>query len=269
MKKILVPTDFTPLSENALWYACEMSTLLKAEVYILTIQSLPASDDANMAVELIRTIQEASEEKLKILKGNAVKKFPSLKFSTHFGFGIPSLTVKDYLDSGEFDMVIMGSMGTAGIDRFLFGSVAEAISKHSPCPVIILHEETSYKPLKKIAVAIDINYNFKASYTVIHRIVDFASMFGAKVHWFYINNKHKEPKTEDIHFSIDKDESITIEMHNSDNVEKGIGSYCKSNKPDLLVILKRDYGLVEKLFHHSVFSEVLHQQSLPIMVIHY
>jgi nucleotide-binding universal stress UspA family protein len=269
MKKILVPTDFTSLSDNALWYACQMSDKIQSEIYLLTIQSLPASDDANMAIELIRTIQEASEEKLKLLKAKVNERFPGVNVTTHFGFGIPSLTVKDYLESGEFDLVIMGSLGSTGIDRFLFGSVAEAISKHSPCPVLILHENTSYKPLQKLAVAIDINYNFKESYNVIQRIIDFASGIGANVKWFYVNKKNKEPESEDIHFSIDNEKTIIIETINSENVESGIGTYCKKNNPDLLILLKRDYGLVEQLFHHSVFSEVLHQQSLPIMVIHY
>ena len=269
MKKILVPTDFSPLSENALWFACQMSIKLNAEIYLLTIQSLPASDDANMAVELIRTIQEASEEKLRLLKEKTEKKYPDSNITTHFGFGIPSLTVKDYLETGEFDLVIMGSLGSTGIDRFLFGSVAEAISKHSPCPVIILHENTSYKPIQKMAVAIDINYNFKESYNVIHRIVDFASTIDANVNWFYVETKTKSAETKDIRFSIDNNETILIQALHSDHVESGIENYCKVNSPDLLILLKRDYGLVAQLFHHSVFSEVLHQQSLPIMVIHY
>jgi nucleotide-binding universal stress UspA family protein len=114
MKKILVPTDFTSLSDNALWYACQMSDKIQSEIYLLTIQSLPASDDANMAIELIRTIQEASEEKLKLLKAKVNERFPGVNVTTHFGFGIPSLTVKDYLESGEFDLVVMGTLRSHG-----------------------------------------------------------------------------------------------------------------------------------------------------------
>lgn len=269
MKKILVPTDFSPLSENALLYGCNLALQLDAEIHLLNIQSLPASDDANMAVELIRTVQEASEEKLKNIKADVNKILPELKLTTHFSFGIASITVKEVLSSGDYDLVVMGSMGSKGIDRLLFGSVAEAISKHSPCPVVILHEETTFQSLKNLAVAIDIEYKFRESFQAIHRIVDMAAQTQSNISWFYVKTESGNEEEDQIKFRIDNGKEIDIQIVRSDTVDKGISKFCKSSRPDMLILLKKDYNLIQQLFHHSVLSDVLQHQSLPIMVVHY
>ena len=65
MNKILVPTDFTPLSDNALAFACQIAKQMKSEIILINIQSLPANDDASMAIELINTIEDSAKKKIK------------------------------------------------------------------------------------------------------------------------------------------------------------------------------------------------------------
>jgi len=268
MKKILVPTDFSPISKNALEFACHVALQLDYEIFLLNIQSLPANDDANMAIELIKTIEDANIDRLKNTCDAIKKTHEGIKMSSHFSFGIPSMTVKDFLESGEFDLVVMGTRGSSGFDRWLFGSVAESVSKHSPCPVIIVHAESQYQPVKKIAVPIDINYKFNDSFKVVHKIVNFAKMFKAELHWFYVDTDKGDIQS-DINLVNEDGKKIHIEMIPAANVKEGISKYCSALKPDLLIIIKRDYNLVEKLFHHNAFSEILQQQTMPIMVIHY
>ncbi|MFM9946183.1 MAG: universal stress protein [Bacteroidia bacterium] len=268
MKKILVPTDFSPISDNALEFACQIALQTKSEIFLLTIQSLPANDDASMAIELIETIENSGKEKLKLKEEELVETFKGLKISTHFAFGIPSLSIKEFLETKDYDLVVMGTKGATGVDKFLFGSVAESVSKHSPCPVIIVHENNKYKPVKHIAVPIDINYKFFESHKLVERIVEYAELFKADLNWFYINTDKKDIQN-DIHLTLDDGHKINIETLQGETVEKGISSYCQSHPIDLLIILKRDYSFVQQLFQRNIFAEVLHHQSLPVMVVHY
>jgi nucleotide-binding universal stress UspA family protein len=268
MKKILVPTDFSPLSDNALAFACQIALQKKSEIFLLNIQSLPANDDASMAIELIKTIEESAKERLKIKKDELKETYKGLDISTHFSFGIPSLTIKEYLESKDYDLVVMGTKGATGVDKFLFGSVAESISKHASCPVIIVHAENQYKPIEHIAVPIDINYKFGESHTMVQKIVEYSEMFKADLNWFYVNTQKKDYQT-DIHYFLEDGKKIDIEIIEGDTVEEGIEVYCQSHPVDLLIILKRDYSLVHQLFHRNIFGEILKYQSLPIMVVHY
>ena len=267
MKKILVPTDFSKISENALNYASQIALKTGCEIFLLNIQSLPANDDAGMAVELIKSLEESSKQRLKKVCDLVKENFENLKISTHFSFGIPSITVKEYLESHNFYLVVMGTRGASGTDRFLFGSVAESVSKHSPCPVIIVEGDQKFEPIKKIAVPVDINYKFNELHSVVRKIVDFAKIFDAKVNWFFVNTG--KSKQEAIHFMLQEGNKIDIEIIDAQTVEKGVTNYCKHHDIELLIIIKRNYGLVEQLFHRNIFSEILQHQLLPIMVVHY
>jgi nucleotide-binding universal stress UspA family protein len=269
MQKILVPTDFNPLSDNALTFACELAGSVSCEIFLVNVQSLPANDDASMAVELIKTIQTANEERLQQTVKSVNEKFPGLKISAHFSFGIPSSTIKDYLDTNEFDFVVMGSRGATGADRFFMGSVAESVSKHAPCPVFIIHSENQYKPLKNFVVPIDINYKFSALYKAVNKIVDLAAVFNGTVNWCYVETSKAPIDGNSLNFQLDDGNSIQIDVVNNPTVEDGIIGYCHEKSPDLLVIIKRDYSFVEKIFHHNVFADLLNNQDLPIMVIHF
>lgn len=268
MNKILVPTDFSPLSDNALDFACQIAMQMKSEIFLLNIQSLPANDDASMAIELIKTIEEAAKENLKLKQDEIREIYKDLKITGNFSFGIPSLTIKEFLETNEYDLVVMGTKGASGVDKFLFGSVAESISKHSPCPVIIVHADDKYKPVKHIAVPIDINYKFGESHKMVQKIVEYAELFKADLNWFFVNTDKKDYQN-DIHYMLEDGKKIDIEIVDGDTVEHGIANYCQSHPLDLLIILKRDYSLVQQLFHRNIFGEILQHQSLPIMVVHY
>lgn len=268
MKKILVPTDFSPLSDNALDFACQIAKQMKSEIILINIQSLPANDDASMAIELIKTIEDSAKKRLKTQHDEIKIEHEGLKISTHFSFGIPSLAIKEYLETKEFNLVVMGTKGATGVDKFLFGSVAESISKHSSCPVIIVHAENKYKPVKHIAVPMDINYKFGESHKMVQKIVEYAEMFTADLNWFYVNTSKKDYQG-DIHYMLEDGKKIDIEIIDGDTVEQGVERYCQTNSLDLLIIMKRDYSLVHQLFHRNVFGEILQHQSLPIMVVHY
>ncbi len=268
MNKILVPTDFTPLSDNALAFACQIAKQMKSEIILINIQSLPANDDASMAIELINTIEDSAKKRLKNQHDEIIKEYEGIKISTHFSFGIPSLTIKEYLETKEYDLVVIGTKGASGVDKFLFGSVAESISKHASCPVIIVHAETKYRPVKHIAVPIDINYKFGESHQMIQKVVGYAEMFTADLNWFYVNTS-KNDYQGDIHYALEDGKKIDIEIIEGDTVEQGVELYCQTHTLDLLIILKRDYSFVHQLFHKNIFWEILKHQSLPIMVVHY
>jgi nucleotide-binding universal stress UspA family protein len=51
--------------------------------------------------------------------------------------GDPADTIIEYINSNHIDMVVMGTHGRKGLDRVIFGSVAERVIKTSPVPVLV------------------------------------------------------------------------------------------------------------------------------------
>ena len=268
MKTILVPIDFSPHSDNALDFACQIALNIKAEIYLFTIQSLPASEDANLAIELINAIEDSAKQKLNNKVADYKMKFKEVSISSHFAFGIPSLTIKEFLAAFKFDMVIMGTRGTHGIGKILFGSMAESISQHSPCPVLIIHEANRYESIKQIAVPVDLESQFGEMHAMIQKIGTYAKMFNAKLNFFNVH-VGKEKLPEPIQFLLENGEPIKIDVIHSDSIHKGIEQYCDSNSLDLLILAKHNHTFVKQLFSRNVFGEILQNKSLPIMVFQY
>jgi nucleotide-binding universal stress UspA family protein len=52
--------------------------------------------------------------------------------------GSPKLVIIDFAREWKADLVILGSHGRKGVDRFLMGSVSEAVARHAPCSVQIV-----------------------------------------------------------------------------------------------------------------------------------
>ncbi len=52
--------------------------------------------------------------------------------------GHPSQTIVHYLEKHQADLVVMGSRGLTGMERFQLGSVSESVLKYAPCSVLVV-----------------------------------------------------------------------------------------------------------------------------------
>jgi nucleotide-binding universal stress UspA family protein len=50
--------------------------------------------------------------------------------------GIPHEEIINFAAKEKIDMIIMGTYGKKGIERFIFGSTAEKVVRNAPCPVM-------------------------------------------------------------------------------------------------------------------------------------
>jgi nucleotide-binding universal stress UspA family protein len=50
--------------------------------------------------------------------------------------GAPHQAILDYVDEHDIDLVVMGTHGRTGLDRYLLGSVTEKVVRLSDAPVL-------------------------------------------------------------------------------------------------------------------------------------
>ena len=62
-----------------------------------------------------------------------------VKIRTLVKEGSPARAILETIDEEDIDLVVMGSSGKSGIDRFLMGSVAEKVVKSAKCCVLLIH----------------------------------------------------------------------------------------------------------------------------------
>jgi nucleotide-binding universal stress UspA family protein len=140
-KKILVPTDFTELSMRAIDIALELAAP-DATIELFHSWQLPPQANHRAAEAVLKPIMKAIEADVDKrgdeLKKSVVADGRTVRFTN--ARKAPADGIQDRLAADDFDIVIMGSHGRRGIQRFFLGSVAEATIRHATCSVLIAHQ---------------------------------------------------------------------------------------------------------------------------------
>ena len=142
IKKILVPVDFSENSQKVLRMAADVAGRFKAElIVIFVVQSF--DDYSGFFVPHIPIIQleeemvKSAEEKMKSFAAETLN--GSVPHSTAVLSGDVVEEINRFAGEEKADMIVMGTHGYKGLDKILFGSVAEKIVKTAPCPVLTIN----------------------------------------------------------------------------------------------------------------------------------
>jgi nucleotide-binding universal stress UspA family protein len=145
IRKILVPIDFSSHSTSALLYAVELSKQLDAAVDAFHIwrPSHPVwpkllIDSPSVSVDEIVTLGriEIPDELPRFLASTLGPNATVVK--PRYGLGAPSDGITKLASEEHFDLIVMGTHGTTGVTHMVLGSVAEAVVRSAPCPVLTL-----------------------------------------------------------------------------------------------------------------------------------
>lgn len=137
--RILLPTDGSETTDRALAHALDLTERYDAELHILYVvdASVFANDvETGTIVEEFETMgdrivdhaaQKASEAGLEPAARTVVR-------------GTPHRRILEYADEADIDLIVMGTHGRTGLDRYLLGSVTEKVVRISDVPVLTVRE---------------------------------------------------------------------------------------------------------------------------------
>lgn len=89
---------------------------------------------------IMDSLREARTEKAKDLVNKIAETLRSknLKVSTDIIRGEPKSKILDAAEQWNAELIVLGSLGRTGLERFLLGSVSEAVAQHAQCSVEIV-----------------------------------------------------------------------------------------------------------------------------------
>jgi len=140
LKRILVPTDFSEYSNNALSYGCAFAEKFGSELHLLhVLQDLVAMvPEPGLAFpppgDYMQELQGSAEQALAALpdpewnyEGAVVRTVRQ---------GPPFVEILRFAKENDVDLIVMGTHGRSGLAHVLLGSVAEKVVRKAPCPVL-------------------------------------------------------------------------------------------------------------------------------------
>ena len=149
LHRILVPTDFSKHSQNALKYAAAFAEKFGAELYLLhVVQDLAlfipeavsvAPPMAPPVEQMTAAVREALD---RVVTENGLGGYTVHREVRE---GTPFYEIIQTAKEKDVDLIIMGTHGHSGLAHVLLGSVTEKVVRKAPCPVLtVRHPEHEF-----------------------------------------------------------------------------------------------------------------------------
>lgn len=138
-KKILIATDGSEYTKNAVDYGIDLAKNTEAKLHAVYVvdtaafASIPMDAAWESMYELLR---QEGDEATKTVADKASAEGLDVEKNTIEGH--PAEEIIKYAEKNSISLIVMGTLGKSGLDRFLLGSVAEKVVRNSKIPVLIV-----------------------------------------------------------------------------------------------------------------------------------
>jgi nucleotide-binding universal stress UspA family protein len=138
--RILVPTDGSPAAERAVGHAIELATTFDATVHTLYVVDVALYSSLEAGVD---AVIEALEREGEAAVGEVESRCEAAGVDTETAVlvGTVHRAIQEYVQDHDVDLVVMGTHGRQGVERFLLGSVAERTVRTSSVPVLTIRAD--------------------------------------------------------------------------------------------------------------------------------
>ncbi|WP_029038725.1 universal stress protein [Salinimicrobium xinjiangense] len=278
MKNILLPTDFSQNSFNAISYTIDMFrdekvkfTLLHAyKVFEYYEKSMLAAQPGQQSLEKAKKEVEDELEELKESLQEEAGKEHQFKTTTHNLLLVDA--IKKELKKQKPYLISIGTQGRTGAKEVVYGSntlnVMEEIEK---CPILAIPAHAGFKPPKEIVLA----NSFKIELTSVDLefLVGLARKFGSAIRILHIseegglnqyqhyNRKQLQEKLAEVKHSFHYLEYLSVPM--------GIYSFSESRGSDIIAFVNKKHSLIENMLLNPLYRNLAHFSKVPVLVLHH
>jgi nucleotide-binding universal stress UspA family protein len=277
IKRILVPTDFSPNARTAYEYAIDLAEKYKAQLDVIHVfatldDGIPMIEpdrisSVNLKKKLIEFVTHSIEEDTDRGYSNLRK----VSVNAELKLGNVTDTIID-LSEKDYDLIVMGSVGAGNFAEILFGSVTTKVAQEAFCPVLVIPENSRFHGVKKLLYACDFKYK---SFKHPALIAEVAAFFKARVDLVYVKNRNKKgddytQELSDMQTVFAKQTpNLSVKTHivQEEDIFHGINQFADDNGTDMVVLVTKHYSFLEKAFHHSVTKEMAMYTQLPLWII--
>ena len=140
-KKILVPLDGSELSESVMEHVVAIAKNCRVPQVVLLRVREPLDEDVRktLDVKIANELDKAYRDEVDVYlkKIAADLKAKGVTAKTEVLAGNPAEEIIDYAEDSDIDLIIMSTHGRSGVSRWVFGSVADRVIRHTKKPVLI------------------------------------------------------------------------------------------------------------------------------------
>jgi len=278
MKRILVPTDFSPTAERALRFALDFAERSSGTVILYHVHK-PVTNEFVGTIEARDMYNQQAEvnlvKKMQRLKKKVTEDNNAVSVSTVLGRSPVIDNILGFAEANRIDLIIMGTQGATGIRKTIIGTVAAKIAEQADIPILLIPGKYDWKDPKHIVFAS--NYS-KSDKDALHTLLSIARLFKSRVTVLHLRNTYlsaveKEKAQADFDayaFALQRDfneDKIKFSLLDTDSVTETMENLDKKMPYDIIGMVRRKKGFYEKFFIGSFTKNMAYITKQPLLII--
>ncbi|MEO9485563.1 MAG: universal stress protein [Ekhidna sp.] len=278
MKNILVPTDFSSLSEHALDFAIQLAKPLDANVQVIHFEEIPlgdlslhlsgeaggsaVSDDSLFNAQLFRANKQKLNTLRQAFEGNDVV----VSAFQHGGGFLKG--IQHYVKENPVDMIVIGTTGEESIQEFFSGNHTEQLIEHIGVPIISLQDQ-QFHPIEDIVLGLDIE-DEKYTTKAFEKIASICEALGSTLHIIDVTRSKDDEKMMGTLNKIAKIAGLTnflVDVIEDKDTKSALLDYAEGTDAGLIMVLSEAKGGLNRFFQHSFATQLTKKSHIPVLTI--
>lgn len=279
MKNILIPTDFSENSWNAIAYAFQFFSKSACNFYFLNVDTPQTSlvekaANSSSIISSNQVLKPSSKERLKNLIERIKQEVPvniNHRFFTISDKNSIIDSIRNQVLEKQIHLIIMGTKGISGLKNLPIGSNAGNVITKVKCATLVVPENAKYKLPKEIVFPTDFSIFYKTE--ILQPISDLVETNNAAVRILHVN-KNSDILNEDQQKNKEfLDDYFTNHSHSfhflkNECLEEALQNFVDTKEINLITMLAKNLNYFQKILFHPNIKEISYYKNIPFLVLH-
>ena len=274
MKKILFPTDFSEVANNAFVHALEFAKMVHGELVLLHSFELPIYDNQFFPENYAAIYDSVELSEFEMFKNEISKlraiaeshNLDKIKMSHRLKDGDLVSAIKESIADDAIDYLVIGTSGATGWESFFMGTNASSIITDAGIPVYCVPSNAPFQKIDTIGFTTRFRPKDKKA---LQTVLQLAHKAKAKVKCLYVKTSNSDVSNATIAEWKEefKSEPIDFYIIEDDDIQVIITDFIMYKEIDVLIMLPYKRGFFEGLFHTSLTKKLATDFEIPILSI--
>ncbi|TXD84419.1 universal stress protein [Subsaximicrobium wynnwilliamsii] len=278
-RKILLPTDFSDNSSQAINYATELYKDVPCVFYLLNvfyikskdIESIINMDKGSPMYEASKANSESGLNKLLDHLDPKENGNPNHSFETVTVFNNIVEAIKTVVEEKDIELIVMGNRGETNSRSIVYGNTAlDVMEKIRNCPVIVVPQSAKMGLPKEIVFPTSYKTHFKNR--ELSYLIDIAKKCDASIKVLHISNEdhltEKQLKSKKLLEDIFKDVNHSFHYLSNMSVPKAINCFVESRESDMVAFINKKHTFFSSILSQPLVKGIAYDSKVPMLVMH-
>ncbi|MFY0714535.1 universal stress protein [Seonamhaeicola sp. NFXS20] len=280
MKNILLPTDFSENSWNAIKYAIHFFEKETCNFYLLYVNRLNnhvIDDDSSLinSEDILEDVYiKPSKQKLRTVLKRIANNFAPNKnhrfYSlSDYDFFIES--IRKHVEEKNIDIIVMGTKGVSGLRKIIVGSNTGDVITKVKCTTLVVPEKAEFTKLKEIVFPTDFSLSYDIQ--ILQPLSDILENHKASLQILHISKKKANLNIDQKRNSELLGDYFNHTPHNfyyltNTKIEAAIQCFIESRNAEMICMVAKNLNYFQQILFHSKIEEISYHTEIPFLVLH-